>query len=67
MDPRTMKDLHRSGPKTLQSSTAQNGITEEDKVGYMFLFFRGFLACYNMDIVPDFVIIKTINSVALEG
>jgi len=53
-------------PKTLQSSTAQNGITEDGNVGYILLSFCGFLTYYNMDFVPDFVGTKTINPVALE-
>jgi hypothetical protein len=62
-----MKDVEPLTSKTLQSPTAQNGITEDDKLGYIFLFFRGYLTYYNMDIVPDFISIKSINSVALEG
>ena len=58
---------NRWGNKILQSSTAKNGVTEDGKIGYIFSSFRGFLTYYNLDFVPDFVTIKTINSVALEG
>jgi hypothetical protein len=53
-------------PKTLQYSTAQNGITEDGKLGYILLFFCGFLTYYNMDFLPHFVTTKIINPVALE-
>jgi len=55
------------GPLNFQSSTAKNGITEDCKVRYIFSFFGDFLTYYSKDFVPDFVTIKTINSVALEG
>ena len=48
-------------------STAYNGIIEGGKVGYIFPFLSSFLTYNRMDFEPDFVTIKTINSVALEG
>ena len=61
LEPRRFHDL------SIVYCTNWHHIPEDGKVGYIFLFFRGFLTYYNMDIVPDFITINTINSVASEG
>jgi hypothetical protein len=68
-DRRTTKDLEplRSHNPSIVCCTKWHHIPEDGKVGYIFLFFSGFLAYYNMYTVPDFVTITTINSVALES
>jgi hypothetical protein len=66
MEYRTMKVLESLIPKTLQSPTAQNAITNDENVGYILLKFRRFLTYYNMGILPEFLTIKTIKSVSLE-